>query len=143
MEFFKSADVRDAAHGFVRQLGIATSSIEKHTEKLSGGNQQKVVLAKCLFSQADLLLLDEPTRGVDVGAKTEIYDIIEDLADQGNAVGVFSSELEEVLGICDRIFLMFDGNLQEEILNGPDVDIAHILNVVTGGQDTHAQEITQ
>lgn len=140
---FKSADVRDAAHGFVRQLGIATSSIEKHTEKLSGGNQQKVVLAKCLFSQADLLLLDEPTRGVDVGAKTEIYDIIKDLADQGNAVGVFSSELEEVLGICDRIFLMFDGNLQEEILNGPDVDIAHILNVVTGGQDTHAQEITQ
>ena len=54
-----------------------------------------------------------------------------------------ASELEEVLGICDRIFLMFDGNLQEEILNGPDVDIAHILNVVTGGQDAHSQEVTQ
>ncbi len=140
---FKAADVRDASHGYVRQLGIATSSIEKHTEKLSGGNQQKVVLAKCLFSQADLLLLDEPTRGVDVGAKTEIYDIIKDLADEGNAVAVFSSELEEVLGICDRIFLMFDGNLQEEIFNGPDVDIAHILNVVTGGQNARSQEVTQ
>ncbi len=132
---FKAADVQDAALDYVKQLGIATSSIEKHTEKLSGGNQQKVVLAKCLFSEADLLLLDEPTRGVDVGAKTEIYDIIKSLADHGNSVAVFSSELEEVLGICDRVFLMFDGRLQEEIINGPDVDIAHILNVVTGGQE--------
>lgn len=140
---FKASDVKDAAHDYVRQLGIATSSIEKHTEKLSGGNQQKVVLAKCLFSEADLLLLDEPTRGVDVGAKTEIYDIIKALADDGNAVAVFSSELEEVLGICDRIFLMFDGHLQEEIHNGPDVDIAHILNVVTGGQDAGQEEVAQ
>ena len=140
---FKAADVREASHGYVRQLGIATSSIEKHTEKLSGGNQQKVVFAKCLFSQANLLLLDEPTRGVDVGAKSEIYDIIKDLADEGNAVAVFSSELEEVLGICDRIFLMFDGNLQEEISNGSDVDIAHILSVVTGGQGSQIQEGAQ
>ncbi|CUH49028.1 sugar ABC transporter ATP-binding protein [Ruegeria atlantica] len=136
---FKAADVQDAAHQYVEQLSIATSSIEKHTEKLSGGNQQKVVFAKCLFSNAELLLLDEPTRGVDVGAKSEIYDIIKDLADQGNAVAVFSSELEEILGICDRVFLMFDGHLQEEIPNGPDVDISHILNVVTGGQESVAQ----
>lgn len=136
---FKAEDVRTAAKEFVTQLGIATISIEKHTEKLSGGNQQKVVLAKCLFSQADLLLLDEPTRGVDVGAKTEIYEIIKDLANEGNAVAVFSSELEEVLGICDRVFLMFDGCLQEEIENGPNVDIAHILNVVTGGQNEDAR----
>lgn len=136
---FKAADVKDAAHQYVEQLSIATSSIEKHTEKLSGGNQQKVVFAKCLFSRAELLLLDEPTRGVDVGAKSEIYDIIKDLADQGNAVAVFSSELEETLGICDRVFLMFDGHLQEEIPNGPDVDISHILNVVTGGQESVAQ----
>lgn len=132
---FKARDVRDASLRYVDQLGIATSSIEKHAEKLSGGNQQKVVFAKCLFSKADLLLLDEPTRGVDVGAKTEIYDIIKELADEGDAIAVFSSELEEVLGICDRVFLMFDGHLQEEITNGPDVDIAHILNVVTGGHE--------
>lgn len=136
---FKAADVRIAAHDYVNQLGISTSSIEKHAEKLSGGNQQKVVVAKCLFSEAELLLLDEPTRGVDVGAKTEIYDIIKNLADQGNAVALFSSELEEVLGICDRVFLMFDGKMQEEIVNSPDVDIAHILNVVTGGQEEGVQ----
>ena len=78
-------------------------------------------------------MLDEPTRGVDVGAKTEIYDIIRNLADEGNSVAVFSSELEEVLGICDRIFLLYTGSLESEIINGPDVDINDILNIVTGG----------
>lgn len=128
-----------AAHKYVEQLSIATSSIEKHTEKLSGGNQQKVVLAKCLFAEADLLLLDEPTRGVDVGAKSEIYDVIRSLADGGTSVAVFSSELEEALGICDRVFLLYSGVLEEEIINGADVDIAHILNVVTGGAERELQ----
>ena len=130
---FRSADELTAAVNYVEKLGIATDSIEKHTEKLSGGNQQKVVLAKCLFSDADLLLLDEPTRGVDVGAKTEIYDIIKNLADEGNSVALFSSELEEVLGICDRIFLLYCGSLKAVIINGPNVDTTDILNVVTGG----------
>jgi ribose transport system ATP-binding protein len=97
------------------------------------------VLAKCLFADADLLLLDEPTRGVDVGAKTEIYDIIRNLADKGTSVAVFSSELEEVLGICDRFFLLFSGSLEAEIANGADVDVAHILDVVTGGGARAAQ----
>jgi ribose transport system ATP-binding protein len=136
---FRSADERAAAVEYVRKLSIATDSIEKHAEKLSGGNQQKVVLAKCLFADADLLLLDEPTRGVDVGAKSEIYDIIRNLADRGTSVAVFSSELEEVLGICDRIFLLFSGELKAEIANGPDVDVAHILNVVTGGEEAVLQ----
>ena len=130
---FRSAEERAVAAEYVEKLRIATDSIEKHAEKLSGGNQQKVVLAKCLFADADLLLLDEPTRGVDVGAKTEIYDIIRNLADAGTSVAVFSSELEEVLGICDRIFLLFSGSLEAEIANGPDVDIAQVLDVVTGG----------
>ncbi|AVX05799.1 tylosin resistance ATP-binding protein TlrC [Maritalea myrionectae] len=130
---------RQAAEHFVAQLGIATSSIEKHTEKLSGGNQQKVVLAKCLFAEADLLLLDEPTRGVDVGAKTEIYDVIKTLANEGKSICVFSTELEEILGICDRIILLYDGVLEEELRNGEDVDIAHILNVVTGGAEHKGQ----
>lgn len=129
----------DAAEEYVARLNIATHSIDKHVEKLSGGNQQKVVFAKCLFSEAELLLLDEPTRGVDVGAKSEIYDIIRNLADQGRSIAVFSSELEEVLGICDRVFLLFGGSLDGEIINGPDVDVTHILNVVTGGQAEAAQ----
>jgi ribose transport system ATP-binding protein len=131
---FRALDEQTAAVDFVYQLNIATDSIDKHVKKLSGGNQQKVVLAKCLFSQADLLLLDEPTRGVDVGAKTEIYDIIRGLAEVGKSVAVFSSELEEVLGICDRIFLLYSGSLKSEIINNADVDVSHILNIVTGGE---------
>ena len=131
---FRALDEQTAAVDFVYQLNIATDSIDKHVKKLSGGNQQKVVLAKCLFSQADLLLLDEPTRGVDVGAKTEIYDIIRSLAGEGKSVAVFSSELEEVLGICDRIFLLYSGSLKSEVINNADVDVSHILNIVTGGE---------
>jgi ribose transport system ATP-binding protein len=131
---FRSLDEQTAAVDYVNQLSIATDSIDKHVKKLSGGNQQKVVLAKCLFSQADLLLLDEPTRGVDVGAKTEIYDIIRSLAGEGKSVAVFSSELEEVLGICDRIFLLYSGSLKSEVINNADVDVSHILNIVTGGE---------
>ncbi len=136
---YRSNVERDAAIEYINKLSIATESIDKKTEKLSGGNQQKVVLAKCLFSDAELLLLDEPTRGVDVGAKTEIYDIIKNLADQGNSVAVFSSELEEVLGICDRIFLLYTGTLEDEIINGANVDAGHILNVVTGGHEGAVQ----
>lgn len=131
---FRALDEQTAAVDYVNQLSIATDSIDKHVKKLSGGNQQKVVLAKCLFSQADLLLLDEPTRGVDVGAKTEIYDIIRSLAGEGKSVAVFSSELEEVLGICDRIFLLYSGSLKSEVINSADVDVSHILNIVTGGE---------
>jgi len=134
----RAAVERDAATEYVSKLNIATDSIDKYTEKLSGGNQQKVVLAKCLYSEAEMLLLDEPTRGVDVGAKAEIYDIIKNLADKGNSVAVFSSELEEVLGICDRIFLLYSGSLEAEIANGPDVDANHILNVFKCGHSEAA-----
>ncbi|MBT0083996.1 sugar ABC transporter ATP-binding protein [Vibrio alginolyticus] len=130
---FREKDELNAAIDYVEKLSIATSSIEKHTEKLSGGNQQKIVIAKCLFSQAKLLLLDEPTRGVDVGAKKEIYDLVKDLANEGNSVALFSTELEEILGVCDRIFLLYDGSLVSEINNGPDVDTSFILNAATGG----------
>jgi len=133
MGVFRHKEELNAALDYVDKLSIATSSIEKHTEKLSGGNQQKVVIAKCLFSQAKLLLLDEPTRGVDVGAKKEIYDLVKSLADQGNSVAVFSTELEEILGVCDRIFLLYDGALVSEISNGEDIDTNYILNAATGG----------
>lgn len=130
---FRPERERSVAREFVKKLGIATHSIEKYAEKLSGGNQQKVVLSKCLYADADMLLLDEPTRGVDVGAKFEIYDVIKDLANDGKSIAIFSSELEEVLGICDRVFLMYDGEIRQEIENGSDIDINTILNVVTGG----------
>src|SRR5207237_10675169 len=83
--------------------------------KLSGGNQQKGVLSKWLFTEPEVLILDEPTRGIDVGAKYEIYEIINALADAGKAVVVISSELPELLGICDRIYAMSQGRITGEM----------------------------
>jgi len=81
--------------------------------KLSGGNQQKVVLAKWMFTDPDLLILDEPTRGIDVGAKYEIYGIIQSLAAQGKGVIMISSELPELLGLTDRIYTIFEGAITD------------------------------
>ncbi|MBC8507144.1 MAG: sugar ABC transporter ATP-binding protein [Chloroflexi bacterium] len=131
--FINSSDERNASLEYVNKLNIATDSIEKETSKLSGGNQQKVVLSKCLFADADLLMLDEPTRGIDVGAKSEIYSIIRQLSKDGKSIIIFSSELPEIMNICDSIYLMYDGNLRETMQNSSDVDSEKILHIVTGG----------
>ena len=94
-----------------KKLAIRASGLEQIVENLSGGNQQKVVLSKWLMSEPDVLLLDEPTRGIDVGAKYEIYTIINELASQGKAVLIISSEMPELLGMCDRIFVVNDGQI--------------------------------
>lgn len=103
------------AKTFREKLRIKSSSIFQQTGNLSGGNQQKVVLAKWLFSEPDVLILDEPTRGIDVGAKYEIYSIINELAEQGKSIIVISSELPEILGICDRIYVMNEGSIVGEL----------------------------
>jgi putative multiple sugar transport system ATP-binding protein len=97
------------------QLNIKCSSIRQLALNLSGGNQQKVVLSKWLFSNPDILILDEPTRGIDVGAKYEIYTIINRLASEGKAIIFISSELPEILGICDRIYVMREGRIAGEL----------------------------
>lgn len=94
-------------------LRIKTPSVDEGVAKLSGGNQQKVVLAKWMFTDPDLLILDEPTRGIDVGAKYEIYSIIDQLAASGKGVIVISSELPELLGITDRIYTVFEGRVTD------------------------------
>lgn len=99
-----------------KNLNIKCSSILQKAVNLSGGNQQKVVLSKWLFAKPDILFLDEPTRGIDVGAKYEIYSIINNLASEGKAVIMISSELPEILGICDRIYVMRDGKIVGEVL---------------------------
>lgn len=119
---------------YVDKLKIATSNIEKEAAKLSGGNQQKVVLSKCLFADADLLMLDEPTRGIDVGAKSEIYSLIRRLSKDGKTIMIFSSELPEIMNICDSIYLLYDGSLKSTLRNGCDVDSEQILHIVTGGE---------
>ncbi|MBO3741841.1 sugar ABC transporter ATP-binding protein [Actinoplanes sp. NEAU-H7] len=103
------------AEHYRRTLRIKTPSVDEGVTRLSGGNQQKVVLAKWMFTDPDLLILDEPTRGIDVGAKYEIYGIIQRLADEGKGVIVISSELPELIGLCDRIYTVFEGTITGEM----------------------------
>ncbi|MGP3535915.1 multiple monosaccharide ABC transporter ATP-binding protein [Microbacterium sp. RD1] len=106
---------RSVAEEYRKRLRIKTGDVDNGVSKLSGGNQQKVVLAKWMFTDPDLLILDEPTRGIDVGAKYEIYTIINDLASQGKGVLLISSELPELLGMADRIYTVFEGRITDEI----------------------------
>lgn len=136
---------RDARRGFVdrpkgrrlaealtRDLDIQTPSSNQRVSRLSGGNQQKVVLGKWLARKPRLLLLDEPTRGVDVGAKAEIYAIVDGLAREGVAILFVSSEMEELIGLADRILVMHEGRLRGE-LAPPEITEEAIMDLATGG----------
>lgn len=103
------------AENYRKKLNIKCSGILQNTVNLSGGNQQKVVLSKWIFTQPDILILDEPTRGIDVGAKYEIYTIINQLAAEGKGILLISSELPEILGMCDRIYVMSEGKITGEL----------------------------
>ncbi len=103
------------AQAYRDKLRIRSSSVMQKTVNLSGGNQQKVVLSKWLFAEPDVLILDEPTRGIDVGAKYEIYTIINELAQEGKSIIVISSEMPELLGVCDRIYVMNEGMIVGEM----------------------------
>lgn len=133
--FIKAAKERKVTADYIEKLQIATSGSEKEVAKLSGGNQQKVVFSKCLFANTDMLLLDEPTRGVDVGAKSEIYQIIRELAEEGKSILIFSSELPEVVNICDTIYLLYEGDMMCRIENGPDLDAEAILHTAACGDE--------
>ena len=125
----KRNDETKVAEKFKKALAIRTPSVFQKTVNLSGGNQQKVVLAKWLFTEPEVLILDEPTRGIDVGAKYEIYTIINDLADQGKGVVMISSEMPELLGMCDRIYVMNEGALVGE-LNAEDASQERIMSLI-------------
>jgi putative multiple sugar transport system ATP-binding protein len=103
------------ANQYRKEMNIKAPSVLVPTGKLSGGNQQKVVLSKWIYSAPDVLILDEPTRGIDVGAKYEIYTIINRLASEGKAIIVISSELPELIGICDRIYALSEGRITGEL----------------------------
>ena len=116
LKMVNNSSVKAETQGMVDTLKIKCPPIEKNPAKsMSGGNQQKVVIGKWLLSDPDLLIVDEPTRGIDVGAKYEVYSIINDLAAQGKAIWVISSELEELMGICDRIIVMGNGEIRGEL----------------------------
>ena len=106
---------RQFAEEYIQALRIATPSPRQKVMYLSGGNQQKVVLSKWLMNDPRIIIFDEPTRGIDVGAKREIYEIINELATKGNVIIVVSSDLEEIMGISDRILVMHEGVISGEV----------------------------
>ena len=107
---------RATALAHVKSLGIKTPGIRQRVRNLSGGNQQKVVIAKWLTADTEVLIFDEPTRGIDVGAKSEIYRLINELARQGKAIVMISSELPEILRMSHRIVVMCEGRITGELL---------------------------
>ena len=124
---------RQVANRFIADLMIKTPSTEQQVQNLSGGNQQKVVLAKWLFTQSKVMIFDEPTRGIDVGSKVEIYQLMNRLAESGVGIIMISSELPEVLGMSDRILVMHDGRLAGE-LSREDATQEKIMSLATGGE---------
>ncbi|WP_026531087.1 multiple monosaccharide ABC transporter ATP-binding protein [Haematomicrobium sanguinis] len=121
---------RVVAKEYVQRMRTKTPSIDEGVAKLSGGNQQKVVLSKWLFTDPEILILDEPTRGIDVGAKYEIYGVIQKLAEAGKAVIVISSELPELLGLSDRIYTIFEGQITG-VLNKDAADQESLMKLMT------------
>ncbi len=116
----------------MKKLGVRASGAHQRAKSLSGGNQQKVVIAKWLGNEPKILILDEPTRGVDIGAKKEIYQIINDLAEQGVAILMISSELPEVIGMADRVLVMHEGKITGEVKK-EDMTQEKIMYYATGG----------
>ena len=120
----------NVANKFFNEVEIKAQSIEQSVGTLSGGNQQKVSLAKWLFSAPNLLILDEPTRGIDVGAKFEIYTIMNELVKRGMSIIMISSELPEILGMSDRIYVMSDGNMTG-VIDAKDATEEKIMEMAT------------
>jgi putative multiple sugar transport system ATP-binding protein len=109
---------RQYSEQMAKDMHTKCATVMEDVGNLSGGNMQKVLLGKWLFAEPDILILDEPTRGIDVGAKYEIYKLIHQLADEGKAVILVSSELPELLGMADRIYTIFEGTITGEIDSG-------------------------
>ena len=116
---------------YVDQIKIKIADPEQITGTLSGGNQQKVVLAKWLQRNAEVIIFDEPTRGIDVGAKYEIYQLINQLAEQGKVILMISSELPEILGMSDRVLVMNEGHITGEITDIANATQEDIMKLAT------------
>ena len=132
--------MRKTARDFIRSLGIRTPSERQEVRLLSGGNQQKVVIAKWLLRNCDILIFDEPTRGIDIGAKSEIYKLLADLAGEGKAIIVISSELPEILRVSHRIAVMCEGRLTGTLPGGASTTQEDIMHLATARQATRQEE---
>ena len=118
------------AKKFVDRLNIKTSSVENRVNFLSGGNQQKVMIAKWLYTEPKVFILDEPTRGIDVGAKSEIHNMLRKLSDEGQGITIISSELPEIIGLCDRVIIMHEGKVVGEV-TGDDMNEHKLVSMAS------------
>lgn len=132
--FVKLVTETDIAQQYCNKLSIKCTSVEQITKNLSGGNQQKVVLAKWLAANTNVLIMDEPTRGIDVGAKIEIYKLMNELSHSGVSIILFSSEIQEICEISDRIIVMFRGKFIKEFLNDHYLDKNEVQRLVLSGR---------
>ncbi|HWP50179.1 MAG TPA: sugar ABC transporter ATP-binding protein [Clostridia bacterium] len=130
------------AEEYKERLRVKTPTIQQHVGNLSGGNQQKVLLTKWMFADADVMLMDEPTRGIDVGAKYEIYCIMNDLVAQGKSVVMISSELPELLGMCDRIYVMNEGEMVAE-MSGTEATQEKIMGAILRSGKKDSKEVSK
>jgi ribose transport system ATP-binding protein len=130
--FIDSRKEDAVAADLVRRLTVKTENTNNRADSLSGGNQQKVVFAKWLNTDSKIIIMDEPTRGVDVGAKVEIYNIMNELAARGVAILMISSELNEIIGMCDRTLVIDNGEIKGELARG-EISEARAMKLVVGG----------
>ena len=122
--------INELVDSSVKRLSIKTPNNQARIENLSGGNQQKVILSRWLANDPDILILDEPTRGIDVGAKYEIYEIINQMAEMGKSIIVISSEMSELLGVSDRIMVMCEGRVSG-FLSGDEANQEQVMILAT------------
>ena len=129
---FSKSEAESFADDYIKQLGIKTASVNTPTRTLSGGNQQKVILARWLLTHPEFLILDEPTRGIDIGTKVDIQKLVLKLAEEGMSITFISSEIEEMVRACTRLIVMRDRNIVGE-LSGSDVTQDNIMHAIAGG----------
>ena len=133
---FSKAEANKIAEEYIKLLDIKTASADTPIKSLSGGNQQKVILARWLFTHPEYLILDEPTRGIDVGTKVDIQKLVLKLASEGMSVTFISSETDEMLRTCSRLIVMRDRRVVGE-LSGEDLTQTKIMSTIAGGESKH------
>jgi rhamnose transport system ATP-binding protein len=133
-------DQRKAADKYMESISIKAPSVQQLVGNLSGGNQQKVVVAKWLMMDPKVLIVDEPTRGIDVGSKSEIYGLLSDLAKEGMAIVVVSSEIEEIMGVCDSVITIYEGKKTAQMQITPELTREKVLACALGTVDETGKE---
>ena len=140
IQFIKKKQERIASRKVIEDLGIKTPNDYRLVKYLSGGNQQKVAIGKWLIADADVYIFDEPTKGIDVGAKSDVYELIGQLAKRGKCVVYASCESAEILGITDRVYVMYDGTISKELETAKTSESEILYYSIGGASNEHAQQ---